>query len=93
MVDTIVQEEGVTELLRAPGHLNIAGVSGTRCLGDNLSDLKAQVAANAKGIALVHALIAESSLENVQQYMGFIQANAEEAVRHMLTEFSLLQVG
>ena len=40
-----VQEEGITELLQAPGKLadEIAGMSGTRNLGDNLSDLRAQV--------------------------------------------------
>lgn len=35
-----------------------------------------QVAANTKGIQLVHELIAEHSLQVVQAYMGFIQANA-----------------
>ena len=40
-----LQEEGITELLQAPGKLadKIAGMSGTRNLGDNLSDLRAQV--------------------------------------------------
>lgn len=40
-----LQEEGITELLQAPGKLadKIAGISGTRNLGDNLSDLRAQV--------------------------------------------------
>ena len=40
-----LQEEGITELLQAPGKLadQIAGMSGTRNLGDNLSDLRAQV--------------------------------------------------
>ena len=35
------QEEGLTELLMAPGKL--PGCSGTRALADNLSDLRAQV--------------------------------------------------
>lgn len=41
----VVQEEGITELLEAPGRLadQIEGMSGTRNLGDNLSDLRAQV--------------------------------------------------
>lgn len=76
----------------APGKSGVPGVTGTRCLGDNLSDLKAQVAANAKGIALVQSLIAESSLGNVQRYMGHIQDNAEAAVRQMLCDFSRQQV-
>ena len=37
---------GVTELLMAPG--KFPGSSGTRNLHDNLSDLRAQVAANQK---------------------------------------------
>ena len=89
---TRMQEEGLTELLMAPGESGVKGVVGTRCLGDNLSDLKAQVAANAKGIALVKALIAQYSLPVVQSYMHHIQSNAEAAVRSMLIQFSLSQV-
>ena len=37
---------GLTDLLMAPG--KIPGSSGTRILHDNLSDLRAQVAANQK---------------------------------------------
>eukprot|EP00878_Enallax_costatus_P007255 GHUV01007601.1.p1 GENE.GHUV01007601.1~~GHUV01007601.1.p1 ORF type:complete len:447 (+),score=116.96 GHUV01007601.1:60-1343(+) len=84
------QEAGITELLMAPGRLadQLPGCSGTRNLSDNLSDLKAQVAANTKGIQLVQELIAEHSLEVVQAYMKYIQANAEDAVREMLRDFS-----
>ena len=70
----------------------LPGCSGTRNLSDNLSDLRAQVAANTRGIALVRALIAEHSLPVVHAYMRHIQANAEAAVREMLREFSLAQV-
>lgn len=35
-------EEGMTALLLAPGALGVPGVSGTRNLRDNISDLKAQ---------------------------------------------------
>ncbi len=40
-----LQEEGLTKLLLAPGELadRIPGMSGTRNLADNLSDLRAQV--------------------------------------------------
>jgi len=40
------QEEALVEALMAPG--KIPGCSGTRNLSDNLSDLKAQIAANQK---------------------------------------------
>jgi 5-oxoprolinase (ATP-hydrolysing) len=41
----LLQEEGITELLMAPGQLSeqLPGCSGTRNLSDNISDLKAQV--------------------------------------------------
>ncbi|XP_075437118.1 5-oxoprolinase-like isoform X2 [Ascaphus truei] len=80
------QEEAVTEALMAPGL--IPGSSGTRNLHDNLSDLRAQVAANQKGIQLVNELIDVYGLEVVQAYMEHIQANAEVSVRDMLREFA-----
>ncbi|KAI5776628.1 Hydantoinase B/oxoprolinase-domain-containing protein [Geopyxis carbonaria] len=60
------------------------GCSGTRCLADNLSDLKAQVAANQKGITLISALIGDYGQTVVQRYMAHIQANAEQSVRTLL---------
>ncbi|XP_072458758.1 5-oxoprolinase isoform X2 [Notamacropus eugenii] len=81
----IFQEEAVTEILRAPG--KIPGCSGTRNLHDNLADLRAQVAANQKGIQLVGELIGQYGLDVVQAYMAHIQANAELAVREMLQAF------
>ncbi|KAK0077725.1 hypothetical protein PV326_009864, partial [Microctonus aethiopoides] len=79
----IFREKEVTEALMAPG--KIPGSSGTRNLSDNLSDLKAQIAANHKGTQLVNELIDIYSLDVVQAYMGHIQQNAEFAVREMLT--------
>ncbi|XP_069737844.1 5-oxoprolinase [Phaenicophaeus curvirostris] len=82
----VFQEEAVTEALLAPGR--VPGCSGTRALRDNLSDLRAQVAANQKGIQLVTELIAQHGLDTVQAYMAHIQANAEVAVREMLKDFA-----
>lgn len=42
------------------------GCSGTRSLSDNLNDLKAQIAANAKGGNLVQALIEECGIKTVR---------------------------
>lgn len=64
------------------------GATGTRNLNDNLSDLKAQVAANQKGIKLVSELIDTYGLKVVQAYMDYIQQNAEVAVRDMLKEIA-----
>ena len=86
----VFDEAGITELLLAPAALAAThpGCSGTRNLGDNLSDLKAQVAANTRGIALVGELIREYGRPTVVSYMRHIQANAEAAVRRMLAAFS-----
>ena len=78
------QERGMVELLTKPE----TGSPGTRKLADNLSDLNAQVAANRRGIALIDELIDEYGLEEVQAYMGFVQENAELAVRDMLREYA-----
>lgn len=42
------------------------GCSGTRCLQDNITDIKAQVAANHCGIRLIHQLIEEYTMDVVQ---------------------------
>jgi 5-oxoprolinase (ATP-hydrolysing) len=80
------QEEGITEILNAPGKL--PGNHGTRNLRDNISDLKAQVAANNAGIRLLGELIQEYGLRHVEAYMHFIQLNAENTVRNMLKHFA-----
>uniref|UniRef100_A0A671QP07 5-oxoprolinase-like n=1 Tax=Sinocyclocheilus anshuiensis TaxID=1608454 RepID=A0A671QP07_9TELE len=82
----VFQEKAVTEALMAPAQY--PGCSGTRNLRDNLSDLRAQVAANQRGCQLVGELIASYGLEVVQAYMGYIQSNAELAVRDMLKDFA-----
>ncbi|KAJ2437576.1 hypothetical protein GGF42_008581, partial [Coemansia sp. RSA 2424] len=58
--------------------------TGTRNYRDVLSDLKAQIAANHRGIALVLALCQECGLDVVQAYMAHIQRTAEVAVRSLL---------
>jgi 5-oxoprolinase (ATP-hydrolysing) len=76
-------EAGITKiLLKDPAQF--AECSGTRCLKDNISDLKAQVAANHRGILLVKALIEEYGIQVVQAYMRFIQENAHHAVSDLL---------
>ncbi|KAI1370860.1 hydantoinase B/oxoprolinase [Hypoxylon crocopeplum] len=82
----VFREEELVDLLMAPGKL--PGVSGSRCLRDNISDIKAQVAANQRGSQLIHRLIADYGLEVVQFYMGEIIGAAELAVRDMLKSIS-----
>lgn len=76
-------EEGITKiLLEEPA--KYPGCYGSRHLSDNLSDLRAQVAANARGIRLITDLIQEYGEETVKFYMGAIQATAEASVRQLL---------
>ncbi|EJD45449.1 Hydantoinase B/oxoprolinase [Auricularia subglabra TFB-10046 SS5] len=60
------------------------GSSGCRCFRDVESDLRAQIAANHKGIQLIHNMISDYSLDTVQDYMYHIRSNAEQSVRSFL---------
>lgn len=50
----------------------------------NLADLRAQIAANQKGVDEVAAMIDHFGLDVVQAYMRHVQDNAEEAVRQVI---------
>ncbi|MEU2065037.1 hydantoinase B/oxoprolinase family protein [Streptomyces sp. NPDC013455] len=50
----------------------------------NLADLRAQIAANQKGVDEVRRMIEEFGLDVVQAYMRHVQDNAEEAVRRVI---------
>ncbi|KAF7377600.1 Hydantoinase-B domain-containing protein [Mycena sanguinolenta] len=62
------------------------GSSGCRNIRDVESDLKAQIAANHKGVQLIHAIIEDYGLATVQEYMYHIRANAEMSVRNLLRD-------
>ncbi len=51
----------------------------------NIADLRAQVAANQKGVEELHRMVAHFGLDVVRAYMGHVQDNAEEAVRRVIT--------
>lgn len=55
-----------------------------RNINQNIADLKAQVAANERGLALVIKLANDFGLDVVDAYMGHVQDNAEEAVRRVV---------
>jgi 5-oxoprolinase (ATP-hydrolysing) len=88
----VFQEEGIADLLRAPGRIaplpGRPAIAGARILADNISDLKAQAAANQKGIELVLEMVDHYGLDVVQAYMKHVQNAAEEAVRHSLQVLS-----
>ena len=78
-------EKRITELLYDEPS-RFPECSGTRCLADNLNDLKAQIAANQKGINLISGLIADYTEPVVQFYMRAIQSNASLSVRNLLKD-------
>jgi len=51
----------------------------------NLADLRAQIAANEKGIAELHKMVEHFGLDVVHAYMGHVQENAAESVRRVIT--------
>jgi N-methylhydantoinase B/oxoprolinase/acetone carboxylase alpha subunit len=54
----------------------------------NIADLRAQIAANEKGVQELHTMIDHFGLATVQAYMGHLQANAEESVRSVIDKLS-----
>ena len=90
-----VHEEGVlfdNWLLVADGEFREAETMGllteppfpSRDPHTNLADLRAKVAANAKGVGEVGKMIDHFGLDVVTAYMAHVQDNAEEAVRRVI---------
>lgn len=50
----------------------------------NIADLRAQVAANEKGVQELRRMVAHFGLDVVTAYMGHVQDNAEECVRRVI---------
>lgn len=93
---TSIEEEGVqinnfklvdsgifreTEMLKLLG----SGNHPSRNPKQNISDMKAQIAANEKGVQELRKMVEQFGLPVVQAYMGHVQNNAEEAVRRVIT--------
>ena len=55
-----------------------------RNIEQNIADLRAQVAANAKGVRELRAMVEHFGLDVVQAYMQHVQDNAEAAVRRVI---------
>ena len=51
----------------------------------NMADLKAQIAANEKGVQELRKMVEQFGLDVVQAYMRHVQDNAEESVRRVIT--------
>ncbi|KAI0030909.1 Hydantoinase B/oxoprolinase [Vararia minispora EC-137] len=81
----VFDQKGLHErMLDAPARY--PGSSGCRNIRDVESDLKAQIAANHKGVQLIHQIVEDYGLATVQEYMYHIRANAEAAVRRLLRD-------
>ncbi len=55
-----------------------------RKASQNIADMKAQIAANSRGIKLMNELIATRGEATVAAYMGYVQDNAEDCVRRAI---------
>ena len=93
---TRVEEEGVlidNWLLVENGRLHEAETVNllttaeypSRDPATNLADLRAQIAANEKGIEELRAMVDHFGLDVVRAYMGHVQENAAESVRRVIT--------
>ena len=79
LVDRGVYREAATRDLLSSGRFPARNVE------QNLADLRAQIAANARGVEELGKMVTHWSLEVVIAYMGHVQDNAEEAVRRVIT--------
>jgi 5-oxoprolinase (ATP-hydrolysing) len=61
------------------------GAHPSRNPAQNLADMRAQIAANAKGSSELRALVAQYGVGTVRAYMQHVQDNAEESVRRVIT--------
>ena len=59
-----------------------------RNVHQNVADLKAQIAANEKGVADLRKMVADFGLDVVEAYMGHVQDNAAESVRQVIDALS-----
>jgi 5-oxoprolinase (ATP-hydrolysing) len=94
---TNVEEEGVqinNFLLVENGVLREAEIHALLSSGKypsrnpqlNIADLRAQIAANEKGVQELGKMVSEFGLDVVHAYMSHVQDNAEEAVRRVITQ-------
>jgi 5-oxoprolinase (ATP-hydrolysing) len=74
----VLREDDMVALLQS-------GQYPSRNPAQNMADLKAQIAANEKGLQELRKMVAQFGLPVVKAYMGHVQDNAEESVRRVIT--------
>ncbi len=72
-------EQALRELL-------CSGPLPVRNIEQNIADLQAQIAANTKGVLELIAMVEDYGHDVVRAYMGYVQDNAEEAVRRAIAK-------
>ena len=77
----VLQEAAMLALLQS-------GQYPSRNPQQNIADLKAQIAANEKGVQELRKMVEQFGLGVVQAYMGHVQDNAEESVRRAIATIS-----
>lgn len=87
LLDNVKLVDGATGLMReAELRALLTGARyPARNPEQNLADLRAQVAANQKGVEELGKMVGHFGLDVVQAYMKHVQDNAEEAVRRVIT--------
>jgi 5-oxoprolinase (ATP-hydrolysing) len=86
LIDNFRLVDGADGVLREPEARALLGAGRwpARNPDQNLADLRAQVAANQKGVDELRRMVAYYGLDVVRAYMGHVQDNAEEAVRRVI---------
>jgi 5-oxoprolinase (ATP-hydrolysing) len=81
----VLREKEMLALLRGEPAEGGAAKYPSRNPEQNLADLKAQIAANEKGVQELRKMVDQFGLDVVQAYMRHVQDNAEESVRRVIT--------
>jgi 5-oxoprolinase (ATP-hydrolysing) len=69
-------------------HLLASAEYPSRNPDTNLADLRAQVAANEKGVEELRRMVGQYGLDVIRAYMGHIQENAAESVRNVIARLA-----
>jgi 5-oxoprolinase (ATP-hydrolysing) len=85
LIDNFKLVEGGTLRETSMRELLGSGAHPSRNPLQNLADMRAQIAANAKGAAELKSLVARYGAGTVAAYMQHVQDNAEESVRRVIT--------
>jgi 5-oxoprolinase (ATP-hydrolysing) len=88
LIDNVKIVEGGRFLETEVRALLGSGAWPSRNVDQNIADLKAQVAACAKGASELRRISTDYGVPVVQAYMRHVQANAEETVRRLIAKLS-----